>query len=339
MATDEAMSGSTFSHYGDQTQIQIGFWGPSMEVTMYGTPCVAILGFVCMLLLFHKKLLIEYQNTITFICFGCFFTATPIVWYNVMIFIGMEITNGKFYFTLFSCTFFKISTLSLWFCSFVVPSVVAFNRYLLIIHGKNTSIWFSLRVLLLVYAPMFCVDVLAFIIGSPSDNDTCVKLLYVNISPVPELYTLYIFLVSAGGVILGKLTLIQVKRQIISHGAKINDRQLANVIYVQTWIPFLATTFFVISNLGMITNMYSVPIWFSRPANIYAVIGTTLFIPLIALGMASKIRSAAFALLPKSLLRSADTYATAQKASQEKITVTIHTTKASANLNSVVHVS
>ncbi|CAJ0567590.1 unnamed protein product, partial [Mesorhabditis spiculigera] len=36
----------------------------------------------------------------------------------------------------------------------------------------------------------------------------------------------------------------------------------------------------------MVTEMYEVPVWFSRPANIYAVIGTTLFIPLITLIMA-----------------------------------------------------
>ncbi|CAJ0932290.1 unnamed protein product, partial [Mesorhabditis belari] len=282
--------------YGQPTQIALGFWGPSEEVTIYGLPCVAILGFLCLLLLFHRKILIEYQNTLTFITFGCFFTATPIVWYNVMIFIGMEITNGNFKFTLFWCTFFKVSTLSLWFCSFVVPSVVSFNRYLLIVHNKHSSLRMSILTLVIVYFPMMIVDILSFFIGTPQKNDTCESWLYVNLTPIPQLYTMYIFLVSASGVLFGKLTLIKVA-SLQKQGARVNDRQLATVIYTQSWVPFLATTFFVISNLGVISNWYVLPIWFTKPANIYAVIGTTLLIPLIALVRASKIRNAAMGTL------------------------------------------
>ncbi|CAJ0586868.1 unnamed protein product, partial [Mesorhabditis spiculigera] len=205
----------------------------------------------------------------------------------------MSLTSGKFTFSLFSCTFWKMSTLSLWFCSFLVPSVVAFNRYLLIVRDRHVTIGFSFKVLMLVYFPMLIVDILHFFIGIPSPNDTCAKLLYVNLSPVPELYTLYVFAISFTGVLSGKLTLMHLRKQIKAHGTIVNDRQLANVIYRQTWIPFLATTFFVFSNLGMITEMYAVPVWFSRPANIYAVIGTTLFIPLITLVMASKVRAIA----------------------------------------------
>ncbi|CAJ0567591.1 unnamed protein product, partial [Mesorhabditis spiculigera] len=145
----------------------------------------------------------EYQNSITFMTFGCFFTATPIVWYNVMVFLGMTLTGGRFTFTVFSCTFYKMTTLSLWFCSFLVPSIVAFNRYLLIVHDKQTTMWFSIKMLMLCYLPMLIVDILHFFIGVPVSNDTCARLLYVNLSPIPELYTLYVFAISFSGVILG----------------------------------------------------------------------------------------------------------------------------------------
>ncbi|CAJ0935383.1 unnamed protein product, partial [Mesorhabditis belari] len=275
----------TIGHYGDPDEITQFFWGASRITTCYGIPCTFVLTFLCGILIRDKSLRKEYENTITFMSFACFILGTPIVWYNVTIFLGMQITNGDLKFTLFTCTLFKMIPITMWYCSFLVPSVVALNRYLLIVRGHQTNLKFSLRILFSMWTPMLIVDSMHFLIGVPTPNDTCTMLLYLKMDPVPQLYTLYVFSGSASGIVLNTLTYKHIKKLASIGKIKADEKQIFYSCFLQSFVPFFAIFFLMISNFAIFTGLFTVPIWFTRPANIYAVIGSTLLIPLIGMFM------------------------------------------------------
>ncbi|CAJ0565554.1 unnamed protein product, partial [Mesorhabditis spiculigera] len=251
---------ATFSHYGDASYVNKSYWTPSMESSICGVPCTIFLAIICIIFTKNRGLRQKYQNTISFMTYGCFILGSPIAWYNFMIYTGMNVTGGNFRFTAFSCTFWKILGLTTWYCSFLVPA--------------------------------FLVDLANFFIGTPIYNNTCNVLLYSTVSPVPQLYNAYVLTICTGGVICNFLTYHHIQELHKSKVMRTEDRQLLYSITVQAFAPFFAALFFCSNNLGSITGWYSFPDWVSRPMNKYALIASTLVVPLISILVVARVRKA-----------------------------------------------
>ncbi|CAJ0564132.1 unnamed protein product, partial [Mesorhabditis spiculigera] len=280
----------TFSQYFVEAYTPNSFKSEAWRNMICGLPSTIILGAMTSLLLYRRTLLKKYSNTISFMTITIFILSTPIVIYNTTWYILLCFMDRITYPAVI-CLFLKKSPSSVWYCSFLVPSVVALNRFLMIVYHHRTTIRFSCVVLFFIWLPMLLYDISHFLIGVPTNNDNCHPLLFTSVPILQQAYTFYVFLATFSGVALNAATFIHIKRYARRAGmaVKVDDKQLFYSVSLQSLVPFCSTGLKALSTLSVYSNQFRLPDWVNAFSNVYALLGSSL-IPLISIAMVGKLR-------------------------------------------------
>ncbi|CAJ0575985.1 unnamed protein product, partial [Mesorhabditis spiculigera] len=130
------------------------------------------------------------------------------------------------------------------------------------------------------------LDILNFLIGVPTANDTCSVLILADM--LWSFYNGYVWAICFVGVALHVIVYLNTRRRNWRSG----ERRLLITLSIQTSIPLLATTFFSIAHFGALTHWFETPTYFSVPANLLALLSSTLLVPLVAVFFVTKARNA-----------------------------------------------